>query len=445
MRAFTARIGAIVLAGGAVAAGTLLPAPWPEGAAAPVAPAPVELPAAPLHLECPALQPPSSEGELRADGSSLSDDWDGRLVASAFSAAGVASPPLHYAPLVEQDEEGTVPTDDDQSMGISASGPGAKLEVATIRGGVVSTAGAVAPGFQVAAAVELASSTGVYAGLAASPCPAGSTDQWVVGASATVANGGTLRLHNLSARVASVELTMHGARGPLPSAGRALRISSYASVEVQLAALAPGEARPALHVESSAPVAATLLAYETTGLHPAGLSAVHGTTPDHQQVVIVPPGGQVLRIVNPAQETVTAAVSFIEATGTSALPGAEHVEVAPGAVAEIPLDLLHAGALVVTASQPVVASARAYAQLQLGELDKPAKASAPAAGSAGAPAATSAPASPDTAAATPAPAGAPRPGGAPAQSVPTQSPAPTQAASPAQAATPGQPATPFPG
>lgn len=402
-----------------------------------VAPSPVALAPGAVQVFCPMLAPPSSAGELRADGTSAVDSWQPLLRAAALPA-GTAT--LAFSPLEWEKDAASSALAGGGKMAPATAEAGADLLVPTALGGEVSVAGERVAGLSAVAAVELASTQGAYAGLAASPCAGGGTDQWLVGGASSPDSGAIVRLINQSSRVATVDIEVFGATGAVSGGTRTVRLNPSQGADIPLEVLAPGEGRPAVHLRSNAAVSAIMLAYETQGLAPGGLAVVNAASPSTEQVLLLAPGAQSLRLVNPSQEPATVSVEALTPAGKIPVPGLQQIEVWAGAVTELPLGLRDAVALVVRADVAVLAAARSYAPLALagqvgGQLPQPGRPSASAAPAVlgPTPASTSASTPASTSASTP----GVRPGGAnPSGSLPAQTPATTFASASARA-TPG--------
>ncbi|WP_404311676.1 DUF5719 family protein [Agrococcus terreus] len=212
-------------------------------------------------------------------------------------------------------------------------------------------------------------------GFAASECAETSLDQWLVGGSTRTGRQSVLTIANASDVSASVDITVHGADGPVPSVGSSGVAVAPGSVEtIDLAAIAPGVEDAVVHVASTgAPVAAHLQQTTTRGLARGGFDVVDPvqalttavlvgitieaptgveTEPDHDDTV------PLLRLLSPSGGAVTVELQSEDGTVTTSEGTLE-----PGRVTDFPLEEIPLGDLVlrIESDAPVVAGARAVA------------------------------------------------------------------------------------
>jgi len=350
------------LTGGLVAAATTLPAPGPAG---PVPPETVEVAAASTTLVCP--------GPLRLPDDAASGDSAFRRVpvapaetVTAFDT--VASGTASLTPL-----DGTA-TDLDGGVAALAS-PAAPV---VLRAEPVDGEPA-----RVAGATSSRVADGDLRGLAAGSCARPASDVWLVGGSTALESTADLVVVNPGATAAEVTVELWGPNGAVDlAAGGTLLVAPGAQRAVVLPGLAAEQRRTVVHVSASGgQVSAYLQDALLDGFTPRGTDLVTaGAAPATTQVVpglAVPavdvddPQAGALRLLVPGDEPATVSVRLLGPGGDVALPGAEQVDLPPGAVTDLPLGGLAAGTYtaVVESTAPVVAGGMIARAGEPGELD----------------------------------------------------------------------------
>ena len=212
------------------------------------------------------------------------------------------------------------------------------------------------------------SADGDLRGLTAAPCTPPAAISWIVGGSTALGSSAELRLTNPGTTSVTATVRLYGSVGeiPLPSGGQVV-VPPGKTMGVLLEA-AGNDPRLALSIESVGGTLVSALATEsldgetaagteimTAGAAPAAELTIPGVVlvdaadqgertldaaadaPDSSDVPVV-------RLVNPGSEPATASVSMIGPDGARALPGADSVVVDPGAVFDVSLSGVPAGA-----------------------------------------------------------------------------------------------------
>jgi Family of unknown function (DUF5719) len=161
----------------------------------------------------------------------------------------------------------------------------------------------LAPGL-VAAQTTLITS-GDLRGLSSAACQAPTGDTWLVGGAGTTGRRARVILTNPSPNAVTVDLDVFGTKGQVAAAaGRGIVVGAQRRVVVLLAAIAPHEKAPVIHVEvSGGLVSATLSDGLLDGTTPGGSDDVVGTTAGRH--LVIPgvlasgtPGSTILRIAS---------------------------------------------------------------------------------------------------------------------------------------------------
>lgn len=203
---------------------------------------------------------------------------------------------------------------------------------------------------------------GELRGLALLPCTAPTSDQWVAAGSTAVGEDLLLVLSNPSAVPARVTVDSYGATGRSQDAPQSVTVPAGEVAVLVPATWFPDEDHPVFHVTADGPgVSAWVQSSGLDGEVPTGTSGVPATSAGTDLVL---PGvsagtGATVRLLVPGDRGATVSLGVSGKSGTSALAGADDIEVDPG----VPLDVDLSGipgedvSLVVTSDQPVVAMA----------------------------------------------------------------------------------------
>lgn len=189
-------------------------------------------------------------------------------------------------------------------------------------------------------------------------------DAWLLGGGGDTGRQERLILVNPGANAATVDIVVHGRRGPIDApAGRGVSVPAHGRTALLLDALAPEEAAPAVHVMSrSGLVAATLVDSWVDGVTPRGVDATGpSAAPALRSVIpaVAGPGEAHVRIVAAGVSDTIAQVRLITRRGRQPLPDADGVQrLAAGTTADVrvtdlPEDVI---AVEVTSDQPAVAA-----------------------------------------------------------------------------------------
>ena len=207
---------------------------------------------------------------------------------------------------------------------------------------------------------------------------------WIVGGSAAVGASAQLRLTNPGSTPVTVHVTLYGATGvlTLPSNGD-IAVGPGETESLLLETSGGASDRIAVSIETDGgQVAAFLATEELDGETPAGAEILTSSaTPDTEVlipgVLLATPDLQgqtdpenpdaatstdspVVRVVNPNDTETTVSIFMIGPDGESALAGATDLPIDAGAVFDVTLDGLPAGAygIRIVADQPVTAAAQ---------------------------------------------------------------------------------------
>jgi uncharacterized protein DUF5719 len=220
--------------------------------------------------------------------------------------------------------------------------------------------GAMASG---ASAVVLRSGDrGENSGLLAAPCLPPSTAHWFPGVGSSGNEKTELILTNPDDTQAEVDLRFFGRQGRVPVPGSPnITVSGRTSRTVTLSSLVQADGPVTVAVRaSSGRVAATARKVRSNKLAPAGADWQAGSAAPAMTMVIpaIPEGEGNRRLVvsNPGTARATVSISALGITGEFAPTGAESVDLAPEASAELDLTAGLAGepgAIKLTSDQPV--------------------------------------------------------------------------------------------
>lgn len=314
----------------------------------------VEVPPAPTALTCPGpLVLPDDTG--RGDG-----QFDPVPVApeTTLSALAVSSGGGSVTDLATDDEAAAL---GEGGAAVTVPGVDAPLVVNALPTDVSARAAGV-----VASLVT----KGDLRGLAAASCQAPTADAWLVGGSTELSSTALLVLQNAGSTPVEAAVEVYGPSGLVDTGAERHLVAPGEQEVVVLGGVAAEQRRLAVHVTTTGGrVSAYLQDSAIDGFTAAGTDLVApGAVPARRQVVpavsvaeadVDQPGSGTLRLLVPGEKGATARVRILGADGVQDLPGAEAVDLAPGAVTDVPLGGLPAGAytVVVDADRPVVASA----------------------------------------------------------------------------------------
>lgn len=269
------------------------------------APAGVSVPAADTMLACP--------GPLVA--AEVAEGADSEFVAPSGSeqTLGVAGVPAAGSTTVAQTLAGLMgergPGEEilRQEDGASFLDAGLALEgPVRVEGRVVGSTPAMVAGSQLSAAGD-----GDLRGLAVAACTAPAQEQWLLAGGATVGESTRLVLSNPGSTAAEVTVGVFGENGEGATGGRkSVTVAPGASQSLQVEALAPDVASPAVRVSSTGGlVSAALQSSVVDGLDPAGVDISPAAAAPSAEVTVPgvpvaaqegePAVPQVLRIANP--------------------------------------------------------------------------------------------------------------------------------------------------
>ncbi|MDR0481886.1 MAG: DUF5719 family protein [Cellulomonadaceae bacterium] len=214
--------------------------------------------------------------------------------------------------------------------------------------------------------------TGDLRGLAAGSCSLPSTEQWLVAGNTEPGNTALLTVTNPSSGAATVTLRAFGGAGPLAlGSGGVMVVGPGESSQVRLEAIAPGERRLAVSVQSEgARVDASMQVQMRESLVPRGTDTVESSVLARSVVVtgivstghaIEDPAAPALRLLNPGDDATEATLRVFGPAGEVTLRGLETVALEPGVVTDVLLGGLEAGRFSVLAeSDAPLAAAGMY-------------------------------------------------------------------------------------
>lgn len=231
--------------------------------------------------------------------------------------------------------------------------------------------------------VTTAINGGDLRGLAAASCTQPSSVSWIVGGSGAVGSSSELRLTNPGSTTVTAALTLYSSVGPLTlPAGGKVSVPAGQTTAVLLESAASADARLAVSIETEGgSLVPSLVTESLEGETPAGIdmlmpgaapatevtipgvdlaeATAQGDAPDPDSGAASADASAV-RLVNPGSHTATVAVHMLGAEGDQVLPGAEAVQVDPGAVMDISLAGVTPGTygIRLVSDQPVTGAAR---------------------------------------------------------------------------------------
>jgi hypothetical protein len=231
-----------------------------------------------------------------------------------------------------------------------------------------SATGALAPGFSVTQTERTVDGQG--RGLAATQCQPTGTDFWFVGAASGVGQRAVLVLTNPESATATVDVTLHGRRGPVDAPGaRGLQVRARTSIEVRLDEVAPGEKVLAAHVQVRVGrLSAAITETDVFGTEPRGTDWLPASeTPATTLVVPGVPAvargreGEIrLDLVAPGEAAIVT-LGIVTEEGSFPPQGTDVVDVPAGSVTSVDLTEAirgEAAAITISSTAPVTAGAR---------------------------------------------------------------------------------------
>ena len=243
------------------------------------------------------------------------------------------------------------------ARGVVASTTASDAAARSVRGSQ-----SLAPGL--AAAQSWLVDKGDQRGLGMAPCGRPTADAWLLAGGGAPGRQERLVLTNPGDNPVTVDLTLHGAKGPVSSPnGKGVVVPSRGRTTVLLDSISGTETSPAVHVVThGGSVHAVLNDFWLDGSIAAGSEdAVATAAPSRNQVIAALPydGKGTLRVAVPGDGEAVVQARALTNTGPKALPGGGVVRVAGGTVRDISIDGLPIGVygLQVRADVPVVAAA----------------------------------------------------------------------------------------
>ena len=245
-----------------------------------------------------------------------------------------------------------------------ATGRGLVAEVTQSRPVALLATGreALAPGL--AAAQWWLVPGGDHRSLGTVPCGRPRADAWLLAGGASPGRQERLVLSNPGDNPVTVDVTLHGAGGPVASpTGRGVIVPSQGRTTVLVDSISRTEATPAVHVEARGGLVHAVLNDQwLDGSVAAGSDDTPAAAaPSRDQVVpaVAVGGTSILRVAVPGSAEAVVQARVLTASGPRALPRGGVVRVAGGAVRDLSLQGLPDGvyAVQVRADVPVVAGA----------------------------------------------------------------------------------------
>lgn len=210
-------------------------------------------------------------------------------------------------------------------------------------------------------------------GLTVAPCLPAATESWLIAGGGDTGRLERLVLMNPSTDPITVDVTVHGVSGVLPSTGGSgVVVPGEGRVVMLVDAIAAGEASPALHLRSSGgPVVAALGDRWLEGSIDRGLElSVPAAAPDLRQIVPVVSSDAVtdlmmqqLRVVVPGDVEAIVQVRALTPEGPVRVAN-DVTRIGAGAVADIDISDLPEGASAVEVTSDVSITAASVAQVR---------------------------------------------------------------------------------
>ena len=205
--------------------------------------------------------------------------------------------------------------------------------------------------------------TGDQRSLTSVPCSSAAADQWVLAGGGTPGRQERLILTNPGGNAVTVDVTLHGPDGPIPSTtGKGVVVPARGRTAVLLDAISGTVAAPAAHVVAQGGVVTAVVNDRwLDGTRPAGVDdASASAPPSRDQVVPAVEGGGpgFLRVVVPGDDESVVQARVLTPNGPRALPAGGVTRMPGGTVRDIDISELAPGtaAIQVRADRPVVAA-----------------------------------------------------------------------------------------
>jgi Family of unknown function (DUF5719) len=234
--------------------------------------------------------------------------------------------------------------------------------VGSARSAVLDATGTLAPG--VVALQRSLVNSGDGRGLITTACGPAAGESWLLGGGAQPGRRERVVLTNPGPNPVTVDLSVLGTRGPVPSPnGRGIVVAPYGRTVVLLDAIAGQEASPVLHVVATGgEVAAVLDDTWLDGVIPrGGDDATPAAAPAREQVIPAfrVGGPATVRVAVPGADEAVVQTRVLTPTGPRPIPRDAVVRVAGQSSRDIDVSALPAGAYAVQvrADVPVVAAA----------------------------------------------------------------------------------------
>ncbi|RRD24442.1 DUF5719 family protein [Actinomyces bowdenii] len=250
-------------------------------------------------------------------------------------------------------------------------------------GGVLSIEPAESQAVSAATVITSLTNGGDLRGLTAAPCLQPSAVSWIVGGSADLGASADLRLDNPGVTAVTARVTLYGSSGrlSLPSNGE-VTIPAGKSQSMLLETSGSQDERIAVSIEADGGSLVPSLATESLDgetaagvdvITPGAVPATDLTIPAVQVVEAAKQGetpedstgatsseATAVRVVNPNEEPASISITMLGPEGPTPLPGAQEVEIDPGAVFDLSLRGVEPGTygVRVTADRQVAAAAR---------------------------------------------------------------------------------------
>lgn len=204
-------------------------------------------------------------------------------------------------------------------------------------------------------------------GLSAYTCQEPQAEAWLVGAASTVGTRSELVITNPGKTAATVDIEIYTERGKEDDGPGQLSIAAGSTQRIVLGGSVPDAERLTIHVQAEGGQVTSAIVYSALdGIIPQGSGIVAaGSGPATEQlltgvVLDSTSAGSSVRLVNTGTDVGSATVTLWGKDGASTLPGAENLTLDPGAIQDVTLDGIDAGAysISVTSDTQVVAAAQ---------------------------------------------------------------------------------------
>lgn len=340
---------ALALVGGSVAAGMRWPVPAPE----PAPPIAVAVDAAALDLVC-AGPPKLASAEAGLDYDPAFDPTPaGTSTTTALVTLGRGDAPAAAGEYLDSLAPASATRTPLAPSGAAASTAvvGASTGPGVLRAEPVEGVTALVAGASLAR-----TDAGDLRGLAGASCQEPAASAWIVGGATELGSSARLVIDNPGATPATVRVEAWGPAGPLdPGQAGTVLVPAGGERAVLIESFAAEQSRIAVHLTASGGrVAAWLQDSALRGFTPAGADLAAPAAEPSTTVVV--PGlvlpetsidaddAAVLRILNPNAEETTASLRLLGSDGETSIPGAEEIALEPGAVTDVSLAGVPAGA-----------------------------------------------------------------------------------------------------